>query len=132
VDNVADTPKEDRYWFAEHALFVHYLISRYNHNRMDVLVSYSSDEAALPVFSTKQAAWQFMRATDMGSEWHVKESTAGELISLLMGHIADVEIVVLNPPPSRPAPDIVVSTQRVSKDEFISSLMKEPMLMSPN
>lgn len=131
VYRVTGPPAGSGHWFEDHSLFVRYLIARHSHNRMDVLVSYAENEAALPVFSTKQAAWQFLRSTTPGSEWHVRESTAGELISLLMGHIADVEMVVLDPSAgSELGADAPV--EHISKNEFIGSLMKEPMLMSPH
>lgn len=131
VFKITDPPPGSGHWFEEHALFVRYLIARHSHHRMDVLVSHTENGAELPVFSTKQAAWRFLRSSASGSDWHVRESTAGELISLLMGHIADVEKVVVDPP-VRLISDENAPTEHFSKNEFIGSLMKEPMLMSPH
>lgn len=130
VHKMTVPPTGDRYWFEEHSLFVRYLIVRYTHHRMHVLISSVENEAALPVFSTKQAAWNFLQAGAFGMEWYVRGSTAGELISLLMGHIADVEMVVLDPP-CEPMAGEGVPLECLSKESFIGSLMKEPMLMSP-
>ena len=125
------SPSKGEHWFEDHALFVRYLISRHTHHRMEVWVSQAGYEQVLPVFSTYRAANEYLQAGDLGREWHVRESTAGELISLLMGHVADVETVVLNPPL-----DILDFESPLlnclSKEAFIGSLMKEPMLMSPN
>lgn len=130
VHKVTGTPAGSGHWFEEHSLFVRYLIVRHNLHQIDVLISPVGGEAALPVFSTKDAAREFLRFGAFGPEWRVRESTAGELISLLVGHIADVELIVLDPP-SGLAANEDLSLERLSKKSFIGSLMKEPMLMSP-
>lgn len=130
VHKVTDPPVGKGNWFEEHSLFVRYLIVRHSHHQMEVLISPVGSRAALPVFSAKHKASNFLRFGAFGPEWHVRESTAGELISLLMGHIADVEYVVLDPPSGLAASE-EVSPERLSKKTFIGSLMKEPMLMSP-
>lgn len=123
---------EGEHWFEDHSLFVRYLISCHTHHRMEVWISPMVDgEQALPVFSTYRAANEYLRSGDFGVEWHVRESTAGELISLLMGHVADVETVVLDPPSDARVLEHP-SSNCLSKEAFIGSLMKEPMLMSPN
>ena len=124
-------PAEGEHWFEDHSLFVRYLISRHTHHRMEVLVSWAKDEQALPVFSTYRAANEYLQSGDFSAGWHVRESTAGELISLLMGHVADVETIVLDPPLGVLAFENS-SLDCLSKEAFIGSLMKEPMLMSPN
>ncbi len=48
----------------------------------------------LPVFGTRRATHDFLRHGAFGGGWQIRESTAGELISLLMGHLADVEMPV--------------------------------------
>ena len=121
----------NEHWFEEHSLFVRYLISRHTHHRMEVWVSPVNDEQAMPVFSTPRAAGEYLRSKNLGIDWHVRESTAGELVSLLMGHVADVGTVVLDPPPGVSASKDS-SLNCLSKEAFIGSLMKEPMLMSPN
>lgn len=125
------SPSEGVHWFEEHALFVRFVISRNTHHRMEVLTALASGEEALPVFSTYRAANQYLQSGDFGRGWHVRESTAGELISLLMGHIADVETVALNPY-SALTGGVDASSRLVSKNAFIGSLMKEPMLLSSN
>lgn len=125
------SPSEGEHWFEDHALFVRYLISRHTHHRIEVWISEAGDGQALPVFSTYRAANEYLQSGDFGSEWHVRESTAGELISLLMGHVADVETVVLDPPLGMLAYENSLPN-RLSKETFIGSLMKEPMLMSSN
>ncbi len=131
VHKVTGPPTGSGHWFEEHSLFVRYLIVRNNFHQIEVLISPAGGEAALPVFSTEDAARAFLRFGAFGPEWHVRESTAGELISLLVGHIADVEQVVLDPPSGLAASE-TSSLECLSKKSFIGSLMKKPMLMSPH
>lgn len=137
TDRLTDPPVGSSHWFEEHALFVRYLIVRHTHHGMEVLSS-ADDEAILPVFSTKPAAGEYLRSRALGPQWQIRESTAGELISLLMGHIADVDLVALDLAPES-SPGTALGTavgegvlfDSLSKTEFIDSLMQEPMLMSP-
>ena len=131
VHKVTLPPAGNEYWFEEHSLFVRYLIVRHTHHRMHVLIipDPATSEAALPVFSTGRMARDFLKSGAFGLEWHVRESTAGELISLLMGHVADVETVVLDPP-REPVADEDVPLNSLSKKTYIGSLMEEPMLTS--
>lgn len=96
-----------------------YLISRLENNRLRVLTLAAGE--TLPVFGTRQAAHDFLRDGGFGGGWQIRESTAGELISLLMGHLADVEIIALDP-----RPDLALSGARpevTNKRDFISALM---------
>ncbi|MGB3681199.1 MAG: hypothetical protein WA990_01810 [Rubrobacteraceae bacterium] len=129
-EEFAGTPAGSGHWFEEHALFVRYLIVRHTHHGMEVLVTYAEGEATLPVFSSKRMAREYLQSGEFRSPWHVRESTAGELISLLMGHVADVEFVILDPL-SGPSAGGEALPETLSKESFISSLMQEPMLMSP-
>lgn len=104
-----------------------YLIARLENNRLKVLtLTAGSCSEALPIFGSGQAAHDFLRRGGFGGGWRVRESTAGELISLLLGHLASVEEVVLDPRPG-------VSDARPegpSKKDFIATLMGEPLLIS--
>jgi hypothetical protein len=85
------------------------------------LTATSSGEV-LPVFGTERAARDFLRGGGFGSGWLVRESSAGELVSLLFGHLADVDIVALDPRPGPPDAGL----EGTSKKEFIDALMDEP------
>jgi hypothetical protein len=94
----------------EHSVPLRYLIARLENNRLRVLTLAAGE--TLPVFGTRQ----------------VRESTAGELISLLMGHLADVEIIALDP-----RSDLTVSglsQKGTSKRDFITALMGGPLSTS--
>lgn len=120
------------HWLDSHSVFVQYLIVRNDNNRLNLLTLPTESGESLPVFSNKISAHSFLRSNGFGREgWHVRESTAGELISLLMGHIADVELVTLNPL-SADAKYDTATPEIVNKRDFIGSLMREPILLSHN
>jgi hypothetical protein len=112
-----------------HSVPLRYLIARLENNRLKVLtLTAGSCGEVLPIFGTGRAAHDFLRRGGFGGGWRVRESTAGELISLLLGHLAKVQEVVLDP-----CPEIALSDARPegpSKSDFIATLMGEPLLIS--
>ena len=76
----------------------------------------------MPVFSFKEEAEMFLRLAVTGKGWHVRETTTGELISVLYGPCAGVERVALDPPPESFAEEItdLVSLRR---ERFVRGLM---------
>ena len=100
-----------------------YLIARHEYNRLELLtLAATSRGEVLPVFGTERAARNFLCSGGFGGGWLVRESTAGELVSLLVGHLADVDGVALDPRPGPPDTGL----QGASKKEFIDALMGEP------
>jgi hypothetical protein len=105
----------------EHPL--RYLIARHENNRLELLtLSTSSDKVVLPVFGTERAARDFLLGGGFGG-WRVRESTTGELVSLLLGHPAGVDSVALDPRPGITTPD---DAELRGKKGFIEVLMGEP------
>ena len=51
----------------------------------------------MPVFSREMEAASFLRAVGLEDGWWVRETSLGELVSLLLGPYADVSRVVLDP-----------------------------------
>lgn len=107
---------------------VWYLISRCEHNRMDVLTVFPrDDEEMVPVFGTERMAGEFLRDGGFGPGWHVRESTAGELISLLLSLLSDVNSVALDPPDLTSME--IAPVNRATKREFMAVLMGRPLLV---
>jgi len=77
----------------------------------------------LLVFASAGAARDFLRCGSAGGDWRVRESTAGELISLLMGHLPHVDRIVLDPVFGVSAGD--PDPRSASKQEFLAALMDE-------
>ncbi len=129
---MAEVMSENGHWLDGHSIFVQYLIVRNDNNRLNLLTLPTESGDSLPVFGSEISAHAFLRSSRFRQEgWHVRETTAGELISLLMGHIADVDLITMNPPPGDTNGDAVES-EIIHKRDFIGSLMQEPILLSHN
>jgi len=82
----------------------HYMIARYGVKGLELLyVPLESGEETLPVFSSEVAARDFLLSSALEQEWYVRESYAGELVSLLVGLCADIEWVLIDPLPGEQA-----------------------------
>ncbi|MGH3085832.1 MAG: hypothetical protein ACRDSJ_00770 [Rubrobacteraceae bacterium] len=73
----------------------YWTIARHRGTRLEVFTV----EEALPVFSFEEEAEMFLdfRADEGREGWELRETTSGELASLLIGHLAKVESVILDP-----------------------------------
>jgi hypothetical protein len=102
-----------------------YLIARREGNRLEVLtLAGQPHRDILPVFATAGAAWDFLRRGGAGGDWRVRESTAGELVSILVGHLPHVDRIILDPVFGVSAG--AAEPQSPSKKEFVSVLLGEP------
>lgn len=103
-----------------------YLIARHEHNRLELLTLAGEPYGGtLPVFGTERAARDFLRRGGFGGGWRVRESTTGELVSLLLGRLSGVDSVALDPRPDLAMPG-GAKLKSTSKKEFIAVLMGEP------
>ena len=111
---------------AHHERPLRYLIARHENNRLELLtLATSSDKVALPVFGTERAARDFLLGGGFGGGWRVRESTTGELVSLLLGRPAVVDCVALDPRPGITTPD---EAELRGKEGFIEVIMGEPFV----
>ena len=101
-----------------------YAIARHRHNGTELL-RYRTliDEDTLPVFSSKAAAEARLDTAPQDGGWYVRESYAGELISLVLGPFARVEWVAVDPPPGDRAPD--APPNLVYWKTFVDDLMEQ-------
>ena len=82
-----------------------WIITCYRNNRMEVLTIDPDGDAggSLPVFSFKEEAQTFLGLSENNQEegrmWRIRETTAGELVSVLLAPCADVRQVMLDPLP---------------------------------
>jgi hypothetical protein len=67
---------------------------------MEVLTIDAGGETVLPTFSFREEAELFLRLQANGADWWPRETTTGELASLLLGLCARVDKVALDPLPS--------------------------------
>lgn len=128
VRAVETAPVDGTPVFGEHSVAVWYVISRCEHNRIDVLTVFPrDDEEMVPVFGTERMAGEFLRDGGFGPGWRVRESTAGELISLLLSILSDVNSVAVDPPDLTSLE--TAPANRATKREFMAVLMGRPLLV---
>ena len=102
----------------------YWLVARNENGRVDVLaIGLAAGEEALPVFSHEEEAEMFLRLRRVGFEgWQARESTAGELISVLYGPCAGVKRVVLDPLPEMIA-EWTVGLVSLSRERFVDLVL---------
>lgn len=83
-----------------HPRLLHYAIARHGNNGLTLLhVPLGFGEEALVLFSPWEAARNFLLSDVFsGGEWYVRECSAGELGSFLLGLYEDIEWVLFDPP----------------------------------
>ena len=101
-----------------------WLIVTRSHGRMEVLTIDAGGETVLPVFSFQEEGEFFLSLEAAEADWWPRETTTGELVSLLLGLCARVDKVALDPLPSLGKRKIIglVSTGR---RHFVRYLMGE-------
>lgn len=103
----------------------YWLIAKNENGRMEMLTICLPDgEEALPVFSFREGAEAFLGLGGFGSGWRVKESRAGELVSVLMGPCAGVGRVALDPLPETVARK-TVELLSLDRERFMRNLLGE-------
>ncbi len=103
----------------------YWLIVRHESGLMDALTRGIGPERALVVFGFEDEAHAFFVSASLGEGWCIRESSAGELISMLFGPCAYVDGVLLDPPPevcSSPMP------RTVGRRRFVDFLADRQML----
>jgi hypothetical protein len=101
-----------------------WLIVTQAHGRMEVLTIDAGGETVLPVFSFQEEGEFFLSLEAAEADWWPRQTTTGELVSLLLGLCARVDKVALDPLPSLGEREIIglVSTGR---RRFVRHLMGE-------
>ena len=88
---------------------------------MEVLTVDCGGDEALPVFSHEEEAELFLSLGGVGDGWRVRESAAGEIVSLLFGPCAGVGSVALDPSPLM-APEML-GLVRLGRDRFLDLIV---------
>ena len=103
---------------------MHYLIARREIKGLEVPhVLLGCGEEVLPVFSSAEAARNFLTSQVLGEGWYVRPFSTGELVSLLFGLYGRVGQVLPNPLPGALAGERAPSSL-VSRDRFIEFLIE--------
>jgi hypothetical protein len=101
-----------------------WLIASRAHSLREVLTIDASGETVLPIFSLQEEGEFFLGLEATEADWWIRETTTGELVSLLLGLYAGVDKVALDPLPGLGEREIVelVSTGR---RHFVRQLLGE-------
>jgi hypothetical protein len=106
----------------------YWLLVKYETSLIEVLtINLIGGDEAVPVFSFEEEARMFLEYGALEHRWRVRETAAGEIISVLLGPCAFVSRVVLDPLPEL---DGVVLLDLVSmpREDFIEFLMNKQKL----
>src|SRR5918997_3509272 len=76
----------------------YWLIAEKRNNRLEALtIRTGCEQETLPVFSSEEETELFLRFGGVAGGWRARQSSAGELVSVLSGPCAGVEKVALDP-----------------------------------
>ena len=102
-----------------------WLVVMLENRQMEVLMVDYSGEQALPVFSSEGEAETFVwLGGAFDYDWRVRETSAGELVSILYGPCAGVGRVALDPTPGIAADTIRLIS--VSRERFVRWIVDTP------
>jgi hypothetical protein len=107
-----------------------WLVVRYENRQMEVLMANCSSEQALPVFSSDGEAEMFVWLGGADEhDWRVRQTSTGELVSILYGPCAGVGRVALDP-----SLEIIgigaISLVSVTRERFLSWILDSPCSIS--
>ncbi|CAA9451938.1 MAG: hypothetical protein AVDCRST_MAG58-2129 [uncultured Rubrobacteraceae bacterium] len=107
-----------------------WLVAKEGNLGAGVLLADCGGEQALPIFSGEGEAEMFVWLKGAFEDgWRVRETSAGELVSILYGPCVGVGRVALDP-----SPEMVAETIRlvsVSRERFVSWIVDSPCSFSP-
>jgi hypothetical protein len=111
-------------WFSEeHTLVQRYLIVGHGSKGLELphLCSDSGEEV-LPVFSSEEAAREFLSLSSLGQGWRVRGFSSGELVSVIFAFHTGMKGVLLDPHPAVLSGEVMVSV--VGRNAFVGSLLE--------
>jgi len=92
-----------------------WLVAKQRHNGLEV---FTIGTDVLPVFSFREEAEMFLGLGHAADGWQVRETTCGELVSVLYGPCREVTRVSLDPVPG------IVELVSLSHRAFVGVLLK--------
>ncbi len=101
-----------------------WLVTRCENGGMEVH-TIGSDGEVLPLFSFEEEAEMFLRLGALRESWQARETTVGELISVLYGPCVSVKRVALDPWPARACGEARVGLVSLLREDFTRKLVDE-------
>ena len=113
-------------WFSEeHKPRQRYLVVGHSSKGLELPeIRSDSGEAILPVFSSEEAAWEYLSFSSLGTNWYVRGFSGGELVSVLFAFHTRIRGVLLDPHSSDLSGEVAVSV--VGRNAFVSTLLETP------
>ena len=105
----------------------YWLITKHLVSRMDVLtICLGDDGEALAIFSFEEEAQMYLHCHPRASEeeWRARQTSVGELVSVLYGPCSDTKKVVLDPLP-RIGKKELVGLLRMHRSAFLRFLLRQ-------
>ncbi len=105
----------------------HWLITKHLTSRMGVFTTYlCGDRNALVIFSFEEEAQMFLDLQLAASKdgWRVRQTSVGELVSVLYGPCSDTKKVVLDPLPELGREELVALLS-MPRNDFLRFLLGE-------
>ena len=107
----------------EHTLLQRYLIVGHVSKGLELPHIFTDlGEEVLPVFSSEEAAQEFLTLLSLGKGWYVRGFSGGELVSMLFAFHAGMKGVLLDPHPGDLSRNVSMSL--VGRNTFVSSLLQ--------
>lgn len=101
----------------------YWMIANHRCGEMEVLTEDLDGRGeALVVFRFEEEAGMFLWLRDLGGGWEVRETTAGELVSVLYGPCANVGRIVFDPLPGI-GTGASVDLERMDREDFARTVM---------
>lgn len=111
-----------------------YLITRHAISQLEVLTTGYEGGEVLPVFDFEEEArmyLKYIRAGITGGDWRVRETSVGELVSILCGPCARVAVVAFDPPPEVCGGTLRGQQSARREDVLVALLGEEPVTKGP-
>jgi hypothetical protein len=101
-----------------------WLITKTENGRIEFLTTFRDEDSgeALPVFGYEEEAEMFLHLSGYADSWSVRESSTGEIVSVLLGPCSGAESVALDPPPEMVA-DGTLSLVSLRRKRFLERLL---------
>ncbi len=104
-----------------------WLITKYDHGKMNVLtLRLGGDGEALAIFGFEEEAEMFLhfRGAELEDGWRVRQTSVGELVSVLYGPCAGAKVVVMDPVPEVAKKELV-GIPSMHRNDFLRDLLGE-------
>ena len=101
-----------------------WLIDKTQNGRIEFLTTFRDEYGgeALPIFAYEEEAEMFLHLSGYADSWSVRESSSGEIVSVLLGPCSGAESVALDPPPEMVA-DGTLSLVSLGRARFLELLL---------